>query len=435
MQPMWYYAGNPVDLDDTNWRITPVDTNAKDSLNPEALHSALWPSSFRLPLHPMLSDLPPVAGGLGPRTRRGAAPRPSTPSLRSELPHTSRRRAGRRDTRGALRAQRAKGSRPYCASIALASPRNKGRRDTRGARGCCGVPRRVVARFASALSSPPPQPDGPAVLPRTQSRRRPRGPPRRQEIPGVLGLLPDAGSRQGPRPGRGATAALAAVHTISAGSAVSCRDRRRVSGRNAGKAAGSTRDGPRGARSSRSPASSTASIRPASSSALRSGCAVRVPRRRQPPLRGLPRRRAEVPRRRVDASASASHGPRGANGRRLFAATRQPHGRHTALGRRHTAASAALTRRVRPLVCRRHTAARERGPVPFPPNAALAPSGARVNISGYIGKGRVSRRAPAQWPRWPASAAQRPHRAAALRPETTPRRLYSRRRGRQSWRP
>ena len=79
MQPMWYYAGNPVDLDDTNWRITPVDTNAKDSLDPEALHRALWPRSFRLPLHPMLSDLPPVAGGLGPRTRRGAAPRPSTP--------------------------------------------------------------------------------------------------------------------------------------------------------------------------------------------------------------------------------------------------------------------------------------------------------------------------------------------------------------------
>ena len=38
MQPLWCYAGNPVDLDDTNWRITPVDTNAKDSLNPEALH-------------------------------------------------------------------------------------------------------------------------------------------------------------------------------------------------------------------------------------------------------------------------------------------------------------------------------------------------------------------------------------------------------------
>ena len=37
MQPMWCYAGNPVDLDDTDWRITPVDTNAKDSLNPEAL--------------------------------------------------------------------------------------------------------------------------------------------------------------------------------------------------------------------------------------------------------------------------------------------------------------------------------------------------------------------------------------------------------------
>ena len=40
MQPMWCYAGNPVDLDDTDWRITPVDTNAKDSLNPEAFHLA-----------------------------------------------------------------------------------------------------------------------------------------------------------------------------------------------------------------------------------------------------------------------------------------------------------------------------------------------------------------------------------------------------------
>ena len=37
MQPMWCYAGNQVDLDDTNWRISAVDTNAKDSLNPEAL--------------------------------------------------------------------------------------------------------------------------------------------------------------------------------------------------------------------------------------------------------------------------------------------------------------------------------------------------------------------------------------------------------------
>ena len=37
MQPMWCYAGNQVDLDGTNWRISAVDTNAKDSLNPEAL--------------------------------------------------------------------------------------------------------------------------------------------------------------------------------------------------------------------------------------------------------------------------------------------------------------------------------------------------------------------------------------------------------------
>ena len=38
MQPMWCYAGNPVDLDGTNWCITVVDTFAKDSLNSEALH-------------------------------------------------------------------------------------------------------------------------------------------------------------------------------------------------------------------------------------------------------------------------------------------------------------------------------------------------------------------------------------------------------------
>ena len=37
MQPMWCYAGNPIDLDGANWRITPADTDAKDSLNPEAL--------------------------------------------------------------------------------------------------------------------------------------------------------------------------------------------------------------------------------------------------------------------------------------------------------------------------------------------------------------------------------------------------------------
>ena len=37
MQPMQCNAGNPVDLDDTNWHVTQVDTNAKDSLNPEAL--------------------------------------------------------------------------------------------------------------------------------------------------------------------------------------------------------------------------------------------------------------------------------------------------------------------------------------------------------------------------------------------------------------
>ena len=35
---MWCYAGNPVDLDGTNWCITVVDTFAKDSLNSEALH-------------------------------------------------------------------------------------------------------------------------------------------------------------------------------------------------------------------------------------------------------------------------------------------------------------------------------------------------------------------------------------------------------------
>ena len=112
--------------------------------------------------------------------------------------------------------------------------------------------------------------------------------------------------------------------------------------------------------------------------------------------------------------------------RRHTAATRPPHGSssqtHGGLGGLDTAGPTTGVDR-RGLVRRRHTAARERGPVAFPPNAALAPSGARVNISGYIGKGRVSRRAPAQWPRWPASAAQRPHRAAALRPVTNPREL------------
>ena len=41
MPPMWYCAGTPVDLDDTNWRISSVDTDAKDSLNPEALQRIL----------------------------------------------------------------------------------------------------------------------------------------------------------------------------------------------------------------------------------------------------------------------------------------------------------------------------------------------------------------------------------------------------------
>ena len=40
MQHMCCYSGNPVDLDDTNWSITQVNSNAKDSFNPEALHSA-----------------------------------------------------------------------------------------------------------------------------------------------------------------------------------------------------------------------------------------------------------------------------------------------------------------------------------------------------------------------------------------------------------
>ena len=41
MQPMWCYGGNLVDLDDTNWSITQVDTNGKNSLNPEALQTSL----------------------------------------------------------------------------------------------------------------------------------------------------------------------------------------------------------------------------------------------------------------------------------------------------------------------------------------------------------------------------------------------------------
>ena len=32
---MWYYAGIPVDLIDTDWHISSVDTDAKDPLNPE----------------------------------------------------------------------------------------------------------------------------------------------------------------------------------------------------------------------------------------------------------------------------------------------------------------------------------------------------------------------------------------------------------------
>ena len=39
MQTIWYYAGIQVDLDDTNWCISPVDTDAKDSLHPEALQA------------------------------------------------------------------------------------------------------------------------------------------------------------------------------------------------------------------------------------------------------------------------------------------------------------------------------------------------------------------------------------------------------------
>ena len=35
MQPMWYCAGTPVDLNDTNWSISYVDTDAKVPLNPE----------------------------------------------------------------------------------------------------------------------------------------------------------------------------------------------------------------------------------------------------------------------------------------------------------------------------------------------------------------------------------------------------------------
>ena len=35
MQPMWFYAGHPVDVDDTNWCISSVDTDARDPLNPE----------------------------------------------------------------------------------------------------------------------------------------------------------------------------------------------------------------------------------------------------------------------------------------------------------------------------------------------------------------------------------------------------------------
>ena len=57
MQPMWCYAGNPVDLDDTDWRITPVDTNAKIllilklfTLLPQARQFIEQSEAFRVPM-------------------------------------------------------------------------------------------------------------------------------------------------------------------------------------------------------------------------------------------------------------------------------------------------------------------------------------------------------------------------------------------------
>ena len=45
MQPMWYCAGTPVDLNDTNWSISCVDTDAKVPLNPEryqVIEASTW---------------------------------------------------------------------------------------------------------------------------------------------------------------------------------------------------------------------------------------------------------------------------------------------------------------------------------------------------------------------------------------------------------
>ena len=69
---MWCYAGNPVDLDDTNWRITPVHTNAKDSLNPEALHLHVQYLTRRPLRSAHLDDA-------ASRLARGAAARPQGP--------------------------------------------------------------------------------------------------------------------------------------------------------------------------------------------------------------------------------------------------------------------------------------------------------------------------------------------------------------------
>ena len=66
---MWCYAGNPVDLGGTNWRITPVHTNAKDLLNPEALHREEKAGNER-PLDRRQERVFKISGASNPRPPR-----------------------------------------------------------------------------------------------------------------------------------------------------------------------------------------------------------------------------------------------------------------------------------------------------------------------------------------------------------------------------
>ena len=53
MQLMWCYEGEPVEIDDSFWRISSVDKAAKDSLNPETKPTEFALRSDRTPLLPV----------------------------------------------------------------------------------------------------------------------------------------------------------------------------------------------------------------------------------------------------------------------------------------------------------------------------------------------------------------------------------------------